>query len=58
MSAGFDEVGGDDGSRAGIVVGTEVDGMATGAEGAPDDGTALALAEPGFLCFFEGQKPS
>jgi hypothetical protein len=45
--------GGDGGSKTGIVVGTEVNGMAMGAE---DTGTVAA--EPGFLCFFEGQKPS
>jgi len=64
MSAELEEVEGPEwevgGSNAGtwIVVGTEVDGITMGAEGALVNGTAVAPAEPGFLCVFEQQNPS
>ena len=62
MSVELKEVGGGDGgTKAGMVIGTEADGVIEGAEvaiSAIDDGTVVALAGPGFLCFFEAQKPS
>jgi len=63
MSVELEEVGGGDGgTKVGIVTGTEVDGVTKGAEvviSAIDNGTVLvALAGPGFLCFFEEHKPS